>query len=119
MRSRAGKRLTAAARRGKILAAAVRAFAAEGYDDTSMDRIAAIAKVTKPVLYDHFPSKQALFLTVLERARDGLIAKGKVIAGDGDGPDGKFRRAVDEFLQFVELQPEAARVLLTVPRDTA
>ena len=85
MRSRAGKRLTAGERRATILAAAVRAFAAEGYDDTSMDRIAALAKVSKPVLYDHFPSKQALFLTVLQGARDGLIAKGQAITGDGDG----------------------------------
>jgi AcrR family transcriptional regulator len=69
------------------------------------------------VLYDHFPSKQALFLTVLESIRDGLIAKGKAIAEAGDGPEQKFRRAVDAFLQFVEGQPDAARVLLMVPRD--
>ena len=76
--------------------------------------------VTKPVLYDHFPSKQALFLTVLESIRDGLIAKGKAIAEAGGGPEQNFRRAVDAFLQFVEGQPDAARVLLTVPRgDTA
>ncbi len=73
--------------------------------------------MTKPVLYDHFPSKQALFLTVLELIRDGLIAKGKAIVEAGDGPEQKFRRAVDAFLQFVEGQPDAARVLLMVPRD--
>ena len=120
MVSRARRRLTAEERRAKILSAAVQAFATDGYDRTSMDRIAALSKATKPVLYDHFPSKQALFLTVLESIRDGLIAKGKAIAEAGDGPEQKFRRAVDAFLQFVEGQPDAARVLLTVPRgDTA
>ena len=119
MVSRVRKRLTAEERRAEILSAAVRAFAVEGYDKTSMDRIAVLTKVTKPVLYDHFPSKKALFLTVLESIRDGLIAKGKVIAEAGDDPEQKFRRAVDAFLQFIEQQPDAARVLLTVPRGDA
>jgi AcrR family transcriptional regulator len=116
MASRARKRLSAAERRAKILAAAVRAFAAEGYDDTAMDRIAARAKVSKPVLYDHFRSKQALFLAVLESIRDGLIARGTSIAETDGDPREKFRRGVDAFLQFVEREPDAARVLLTVPR---
>ena len=67
----------------------MQAFATDGYDRTSMDRIAVFSKVTKPVLYDHFPSKQALFLTVLESIRDGLIDKGKAIAEAGDGPEQK------------------------------
>jgi AcrR family transcriptional regulator len=119
MASRARRRLTGEERRAKILSAAMRAFAADGYDRTSMDRIAALSKVTKPVLYDHFPSKQALFLTVLESIRDGLIANGKTIAEADDDPEQKFRRAVDVFFQFVEGQPDAARVLLTVPRGDA
>jgi AcrR family transcriptional regulator len=116
MASRARKRLSAAERRAKILAAAVRAFAAEGYDDTAMDRIAARAQVSKPVLYDHFPSKLALFLAVLESIRDGLLARGKAIVETDSDPQEKLRRGVDAFLQFVEREPDAARVLLTIPR---
>ena len=116
MTSRVRKRLTAEARRAKILSAAVRAFAVDGYDNTSMDRIAALAGVTKPVVYDYFPSKQALFRTVLEAIRDGLLAKGKLVAEASKDPEEKFRRAVDVFLQFVEREPDAARVLLMVPR---
>ena len=87
MMSRSRKRLTAEERRAKILSAAVQAFAFDGYDNTSMDRVADLAKVTKPILYDHFPSKQALYLTMLESIRDGLIAKGKAIAEAGDDPE--------------------------------
>jgi AcrR family transcriptional regulator len=116
MASRVRKRLSAVERRDVILAAAVRAFAAEGYDETSMDRIAARAKVSKPVLYDHFPSKQALFLAVLESIRDALIGRGQAIAETISDPRERFRRGVDAFLQFVEQQPDAARVLLIVPR---
>lgn len=115
MKSRVRKRLSAEERRARILAAAVSAFACDGYDITKMDSIAARADITKPVLYDHFPSKQALFLAVLESIRDGLIAKGKAIAQDDGTSEEKFCRSIDAFLEFVEQTPDAARVLLTVP----
>ncbi len=115
MKSRVRKRLSAEERRAKILDAAVSAFARDGYESTKMDGIAARAGVTKPVLYDHFASKRALFLAVLESIRDGLIARGKAIARDDADPEQKFRRSIDAFLEFVELAPNAARVLLTVP----
>jgi hypothetical protein len=77
------------------------------------------AQVTKPVLYDHFSSKQTLFLTVLESIRDGLIAKGRSIVEAGGDLEQRFRLSVDAFLEFVEREPEAARVLLTVPSGDA
>ncbi len=117
MTSRERKRLSAAERRARILAVAVRAFATVGYDDTSMEAIARRAKITKPVLYDHFPSKRALFQAVLEEIRDRLIARGKAIVKTGRDPARKFRGSVDAFLRFVEVDPDAARILLSVPRD--
>jgi len=115
MVSRVRKRLSAGERRTKILSAATLAFARDGYDKASMDRIAALARITKPVLYDHFSSKRALFQAVLETIRDGLLARGRLIAEDEADPARTFRCAVDAFLRFVEQDPEAARVLLTVP----
>ncbi|QKD17108.1 TetR/AcrR family transcriptional regulator [Mesorhizobium sp. NZP2077] len=115
MDSRVRKRLSAEARRARIVEAAASAFARDGYDATKMDSIATGAGITKPVLYDHFPSKQALFVAVLESIRDGLIARGKAIVRDDGDPEQKFRRSVDAFLEFVEQAPDAARVLLTVP----
>lgn len=115
MISRGRKRLSADERRAKILDAAISAFAQDGFDQTKMDRIAAGAMITKPILYDHFPSKLALYQAVLEALRDGLIAKGRSIMEEDGDPAEKFRRAIDAFLNFVEDQPLAARVLLTVP----
>jgi AcrR family transcriptional regulator len=115
MVSRVRKRLSRAERRAKILAAAVHAFARSGYVGTKMDGIAARAHITKPVLYDHFSSKQALFLTVLGAIRDRLIARGRSIVEAGGDPERIFREAVDAFFQFVECEPHAAKVLLTVP----
>lgn len=115
MKSRLRKRLSAEERRAKIIEAAVSAFARDGYDGTKMDDIAAGAQITKPVLYDHFPSKQALFLAVLRSIRDGLIARGHAIAREDGDVEQRFRRSIDAFLEFVEKVPDAARVLLSVP----
>ena len=118
MRSRVRKRLSNADRRQSILDAAVLSFAAEGYDATSMDRIAVRAKISKPVLYDHFSSKLDLYLAVLEHIRDGLIAKGNEISRAIDDREERFRRGVNAFLVFVKQQPDAARVFCRCERRT-
>src|SRR4051812_41707106 len=115
MKSSMRKRLTAEQRRTRILAAATRIFARKGFDGASMNGIAAAAGITKPVLYDHFTSKDALFETLLRSIRDDLLAKGQVIGKSAAGAEQKFRDAVDAFFAFVEQQPDAARILLIVP----
>jgi AcrR family transcriptional regulator len=116
MKSRPRKRLTLDQRRTKILAAATRIFAAKGYDGASMSAIAAAAGITKPVLYDHFASKDALFEALLRSIRDDLLAKGNAIGKSSTSEELKFRTAVDAFFAFVENQPEAAKILLIVPQ---
>jgi AcrR family transcriptional regulator len=51
--------------RGRLLDAAVRKFAEAGYDGSSVDDICAEAGVSKGAFYHHFPSKQALFLALM------------------------------------------------------
>lgn len=116
MKSRPRKRLTPELRRGRILAAATRIFASKGYDGASMSDIAAAAGITKPVLYDHFASKDALFETLLRSTRDGLLAKGREIGQSPASDDARFRSAVDAFFAFVEAEPDAAKILLIVPQ---
>jgi AcrR family transcriptional regulator len=60
-------RLPAHERRDLILRVAGARFARDGYATTRLDDIAADAGVTKPVVYRHFASKQALYLALLER----------------------------------------------------
>src|SRR2546422_9676359 len=69
---RKASRQTGPQRRQTILAAA--AFAARGYHATAMRDIATAAGITKPVLYDHVASKQQLYITLIEGARDELTA---------------------------------------------
>jgi AcrR family transcriptional regulator len=67
--SRPRKRLQADERRALIEDAAARLFAEHGYAATRLDDVAAAANVTKPVLYRHFDSKQALYLALLAKHR--------------------------------------------------
>ena len=39
---------------------------ANGYHGAAMDEIAETAHVSKPVLYQHFPSKRELYLALLD-----------------------------------------------------
>ncbi|NWA01680.1 TetR/AcrR family transcriptional regulator [Pseudomonas gingeri] len=54
-------------KREAIIQAAIEAFRADGFEVTSMDRIAAIAGVSKRTVYNHFPSKEELFAEILHR----------------------------------------------------
>lgn len=52
-------------KRRDILMAAVSLFSTEGFQNSSMDMIATEAKVSKRTVYNHFPSKEALFKRIL------------------------------------------------------
>lgn len=60
--------------REKLLAAAIRLFAAKGYAGTSVREILRAAGVTAPVLYYHFASKEGLFLAIAQQGRAKLEA---------------------------------------------
>src|SRR6185312_6158820 len=79
-------RLPAPARREQILDVAVQVFARNGFHGTSMNDIADAAGVTKPVLYQHFDSKQALYLALVEEVGRRLLAAiTKATAGAASG----------------------------------
>lgn len=79
-------RLTASARREQILDVAVRVFATRGFHSTSMNDVAEAAGVTKPVLYQHFESKQQLYRALLDVAGGRLRAAiDSAVRGASDG----------------------------------
>ncbi len=57
-----------------IIRAAIDEFQVNGYENTSMDRIAEVANVSKRTVYNHFPTKEALF----ERIVDELLIRAKL-----------------------------------------
>lgn len=52
-------------KRHAIVEAAIAQFRQHGFEATSMDRVAATAGVSKRTVYNHFPSKDALFGEIL------------------------------------------------------
>ena len=79
-------RLPAQARREQILDVAVQVFARSGFHGASMNDVADAAGVTKPVLYQHFDSKQELYLALIgEVGRRLLLAITKATAGAATG----------------------------------
>ncbi len=60
-------------------------FVARGYHAAAMDEIAERAGVSKPVLYQHFPGKQELYLALLDESVERLVeAVGNAIRSTTD-----------------------------------
>lgn len=107
------RRLPGAERRVLILDAALRAFAANGYDGASMDQIAAAAGISKAVVYDHVPSKRDLYTQLLHAIRVEIedVVEAALRAPGDDGEE-RVRAAVDAIYRYVEEHPEASRLLV-------
>ncbi len=98
-------------RRAQLLAAALEVFTSAGYHQAAMDEIADRAKVSKPVLYQHFPSKLDLYLAVLDLHIDSLVFDiQKAIASTSDNAD-RVQATVDAYFSFINDEGEAFRLL--------
>jgi AcrR family transcriptional regulator len=95
------KRLPAPRRRRQLLEVALDCFAAGGFHSTSMEEIADAAGVTKPVLYQHFGSKQVLYLELLEMVGAELL-DAVVAAATAEGePYPRVLAGFRAYFQFV------------------
>ena len=110
--------MTRDARRAQVLAVAQELFACDGYHHVSMDDIARDARVSKPVLYRHFPSKLELYLAVVDaRGSSLLTAVSGALAPTGLDPerpaDGRtaVRALVQAYVEFVESAGESSTLL--------
>ena len=107
----AKQRLPRDERRAQLLTAALEVFTAAGYHAAAMDEIADRAGVSKPVLYQHFPSKLDLYLAVLDLHVDSLVYTiQRAIASTHDNAD-RVRATVDAYFNFIEEEGEAYRLL--------
>ena len=76
----------ATATRDLLLDSAESAFARHGYDATGVAEICTAARVSKGAFYHHFPTKQALFLALLERRLAALDASFQTIRANAGNP---------------------------------
>ena len=108
---RTATRLTRSARRAQLLAAARSVFVAQGYHAAGMDDIAERAGVSKPVLYQHFPSKLELYLALLEESSDEIVSRVRTALDSTDDNDGRVHQAVEAYFEFVADRGQAYRLI--------
>jgi AcrR family transcriptional regulator len=88
-------------RRIQLLDAASEVFASKGYHAAAMDDIADAAGVSKPVLYQHFPSKLDLYLALLDQSCERLAeVVEEALASTEDNAD-RVIATVAAFYEFV------------------
>jgi AcrR family transcriptional regulator len=78
-----GKRMPRAVRERQMLDAAVATFAQRGYRAASMDEIAELAGVSKPLVYLYLNSKEELFAACIRREADALVEAVRKAADPG------------------------------------
>ena len=104
-------RLPAAERRAGLVEAALTVFSAEGFKVATMDAVAAEAGVTKPVLYQHFPSKRELFHELIRNVARSLRSDVTDAVGAATSPHDMVRRGMRAVFTFVDERPEEFRLL--------
>lgn len=104
-------RLPRLARRQQLLAAAQKVFVAQGYHAAAMDDIAEHAGVSKPVLYQHFPSKLELYLALLDTHCNDMVTKTReAMAATTDNKE-RVRGAMRAYFDIIDHESEAFRLV--------
>ena len=92
-------------RRAQLLDAAKEVFTSKGYHAAAMDDIAEAAGVSKPVLYQHFPSKLDLYLALLDSSCERLV---EIVTGALASTDHNADRVVATMGAFYEFVSSSA-----------
>lgn len=105
------RRLTAEQRRQQLIAVAVELFARRGYRATTMDDIAEAAGVTKPLVYQHFSSKRALYLELVDTISVELLTAVAEAVAQADGPRQQVELGFAAYFRLVISHEAAFRLL--------
>ena len=106
------RRMRAPERRAQLLDVARRVFGTSGFHAASMETVAKEAGVTKPILYDHFPSKKDLYLALLD-ADLGMLHEDVRAALDSPmGNRERIRASFQAYFDFVDGHGEGFRLLM-------
>ncbi|MCH6469563.1 TetR/AcrR family transcriptional regulator [Sinomonas terrae] len=98
-------------RRAQLLNAALEVFAANGYHGAAMDDIAETAQVSKPVLYQHFPSKRDLYLALLDSHLAALTELMRsALASTNDNRE-RVRAVMRTYYEFIAKDDKAHRLV--------
>lgn len=104
-------RMTGQERRAQLLDVGRRVFAERGFEAASVEEIAQRAKITKPIVYEHFSGKEGLYAVIVDREVEGLLQR-ITKALTADHPRAKLEQAALAFLTYIEEEPEGFRILV-------
>jgi AcrR family transcriptional regulator len=103
---------TETATRDRLLQAAMDVFAQRGYHGATVDDIVGASETSKGAFYHYFPSKQGIFLTLLDRLVE-MVEVGVESAIDREeGALAKVEAALRVVLEVASEHRDLARILL-------
>ncbi|MEU5114783.1 TetR/AcrR family transcriptional regulator [Streptomyces longwoodensis] len=105
------KRMPRAVREQQMLDAAVRTFGQRGYTAASMDEIAELAGVSKPLVYLYLNSKEDLFTACIRREATALVAAVRAGVGTDLPADRQLWDGLRAFFAHTAQHPDAWSVL--------
>jgi AcrR family transcriptional regulator len=106
-----GRRLTADARRRQLFEVALSLFAEHGYAATTMDEIAEAAGVTKPLVYQHFESKRALYLELMDVFSREVVNRIVAATDTAAGPRQQVELGFAAYFELMVDNEQAFRLL--------
>jgi AcrR family transcriptional regulator len=104
------RRLSGTERRAQLIDVGRAVFAKRGYEGTSMEEIADRAKVSKPIVYEHFGGKEGLYAVVVDREMDYVVRRIVEAIATGS-PRERVEQASLAFLTYVQDHPDGFAVL--------
>lgn len=104
-------RLPRQARRAQLLEAARVVFVREGFHAAGMDDIAEKAGVSKPVLYQHFPSKRELYMALLDAGKEELIDSVTEALSSTENNHERVQASVSAYFAFVNDDSKSFRLI--------
>lgn len=99
-------------RRAQLLEVARRVFGSSGFHAVSMETVAKEAGVTKPILYDHFPSKKDLYLALIDADLAVLHDEVRKALESPLGNRERIRESFQAYFDFVDEHAEGFRLLM-------
>ncbi|MBW3591558.1 MAG: TetR/AcrR family transcriptional regulator [Actinobacteria bacterium] len=104
-------RMTGQERREQLLLIGRELFAERGFEATSIEEIAQRAKVSKPVVYEHFGGKEGLYAVVVDREMQRLMVR-VTDALVASHPRAMLEQAAVALLTYIEDEQEGFRILV-------
>ena len=106
-------RMTGKERREQLVLVGRRVFAEKGFDMTAVEEIASRAKVSKPIVYEHFGGKEGLYAVVVDREVSTLLtALEESLSDQRAHPRMLMERAALAFLAYIDENEDGFRILV-------